>query len=81
MQQTATKSTPVKPLATLRMEDLTKKLSACKGTVYGLLKDETCGFPAGFSYGGRGVYYLEHEVDAWLLRQQVQNPARPTLPQ
>lgn len=68
------------PLVTLRMADLTKKLSASRGTVYDLLKDQASGFPAGFSYGGRGVYYFEHEVDLWLLRQRAQNPVRPVLP-
>lgn len=80
MQSTVTpKPTPAQPLVTLRMDALTKKLSASRGTIYELLKDTNSGFPSGFSYGGRGIYYFEHEVDAWLLRQQAQNPARPVL--
>lgn len=72
-------ATPSGPLATLRMADLTKKLSACRGTIYEIIKDPASKFPAAFSYGGRGVYYFAHEVDAWLLRQQAMNPVRPFL--
>lgn len=61
--QSATIPAPAQQLVTLRMADLTKKLSASRGTVYELLKDQASGFPAGFSYGGHGVYYFEHEVD------------------
>ena len=78
--QSAIIPAPTQPLVTLRMADLIKKLSASRGTVYDLLKDQASGFPAGFSYGGRGVYYFENEVDLWLLRQRAQNPATPVLP-
>jgi predicted DNA-binding transcriptional regulator AlpA len=77
-----TPATPVTPsvlLATLRMADLTKKLSACRGTIYEIIKDPAAKSPVAFSYGGRGVYYFAHEVDAWLLRQQAINPLRPSL--
>jgi predicted DNA-binding transcriptional regulator AlpA len=82
MQATATQpAAPYSPpLATLRMADLTKKLSACRGTIYELIKDPAAGFPAAFSYGGRGVYYFLHEVDAWLIQQAAKNPVRPTAP-
>lgn len=73
MQTAATQTTPAKPLATLVMKDLTKKLNACKGTIYALMKNPASKFPTPFSYGGRGVYYFEHEVDAWLLSQQAKN--------
>jgi predicted DNA-binding transcriptional regulator AlpA len=82
MESTVTatpKPAAAQPLVTLRMEALTKKLSASRGTIYDLLKDANSGFPSGFSYGGRGVYYFEHEVDAWLLQQKAQNPVRPNL--
>lgn len=80
MQATVTPSLPSQPLATLRMADLTKKLSASRGTIYDLIKDPAVGFPAAFSYGGRGVYYFAHEVDAWLIQQQAKNPVRPSAP-
>jgi predicted DNA-binding transcriptional regulator AlpA len=64
------------PLVTVRMADLTKKLSACRGTIYEIMDDPDAGFPVGFSYGGRGVYYFEHEVDAWLIQQTAKNPIR-----
>jgi predicted DNA-binding transcriptional regulator AlpA len=64
MQAFATPATLSLPLATLRMADLTKKLSASRGTIYQLIAKPDSGFPAWFSYGGRGLYYFEHEVDA-----------------
>lgn len=78
--QSATIQAPAQPLVTLRMADLTKKLSASRGTIYDLLNDKANPFPTGFTYGGRGVYYFEHEVDLWLLRQREQNPVKPVLP-
>jgi hypothetical protein len=44
MQTTVTPSLPSQPIAALRMADLTKKLSASRGTIYGLIKDPPVGF-------------------------------------
>lgn len=71
MQTSVTLSHLPQPLATLRMADLAIKFSAGRGTIYDLIKDPDRGFPVAFSYGGRGVYYFTHKVDAWLLQQQT----------
>ena len=73
---TITAAPAVKPLTTLRMAALEKKLSVSRGTIYNMLKDPDSNFPAAFSYGGRGMYYFEHEIDAWLLLQQEQHYAK-----
>lgn len=68
-----TTAAPAKPMVCLRMAELTKKLSVSRGTIYSLLKDPDSKFPPAFSFGGRGKYFFEHEVDAWLLDQQQQH--------
>jgi predicted DNA-binding transcriptional regulator AlpA len=60
-----------KPLTCLQMAAVAKKLSISRGSVYKLLKEPDSNFPQSFAYmGGRGQYYLEHEIDDWLLAQR-----------
>lgn len=73
-----TTATPTKPITCLQMAALTKKLSMSRGTIYNMLNDPDSNFPPPFSFGGRGKYYFEHEIDAWLLSQQQQHFAKGT---
>ncbi|WP_211453227.1 helix-turn-helix transcriptional regulator [Collimonas antrihumi] len=59
------------PLACLQMKELTKKLSMSRSTIYKLIQNQEAEFPVGFSMmGGRGVYYLESDVDEWVLSER-----------
>ncbi|SFB19357.1 Prophage CP4-57 regulatory protein (AlpA) [Collimonas sp. OK607] len=59
------------PLACLQMKALTKKLSMSRSSIYKLIQCQESNFPVGFPVmGGRAMYYIESEVDEWLISQR-----------
>lgn len=57
--------------ALLQMKALCTKLSMGRSTLYNLIKNSESNFPLAFAVmGGRSKYYIEHEIDEWIISQK-----------